>query len=90
MDLKKATKRFKDERETLSESCFRKQKTKTEDNLHDSKSFITKVLKNKIATLKTLGEETEGLEDNPYHIEQIVNDRTEFEIYCKTKFNYLS
>ena len=54
MDVKKATKYFKDERETLSKSCFRKQKTKTEDNLHDSKSFITKVLKKKIATLKTL------------------------------------
>ena len=28
MDLKKAIKRFKDERETLSESCFRKEKIK--------------------------------------------------------------
>ena len=62
---------------------------KTEENILENIQSVVELLKKKIAAIKTLEDEIVDLETNAEHIEQVINEGTEFEIYCKTKLNIL-
>ena len=58
----------------------------TEEDIKENIQSIVEVLKKKIVAIKTLEDEIVDLETNTeQHIQHIINERTEFEIYCKTK-----
>ena len=65
-------------------------KSKTEENIQENIQPVGEVLKKKIAATKTLDNEIVDLKTKIEHIEQIINEGTEFEIYCKTKLNILN
>ena len=56
----------------------------TEENIQENIQSVVDVLKKKIAVIKTLEYEIVDLETKAEKIEQIINEGTEFEIYCKT------
>ena len=58
----------------------------TEEDIKENIQSIVEVLKKKIVAIKTLEDEIVDLETNTeQHIQHIINERTEFKIYCKTK-----
>ena len=63
---------------------------KTDKNIQENIQSVVEVLKKKTAAIKTLADEIVGLETHTEHIEQIINKRTKFEIYCKTRLNILN